>query len=192
MTDAVSLWRDPRVLGKTGVTLMVVSAAILWVVMSRRMEPPPESLSELERVLGTVESVSESFRPLYTTKLKRRTVVHERKRQGLVLELKTNAGERSEWAIEEWLIDEPGEAPKLRDELRPGTSVTAYAREGLIFQLEGPGGVLVDLERARASRGLSSFAAVALLVLALVVGVLLCGRAATLWLRRGDDALQGR
>jgi hypothetical protein len=192
MTDAASLWRNPRVLGKTGVTLVLVSGAILWVVMSRRTEPPPESLSELDRVVGTVESVSESFRPLYTTKLKRRTIIHERKRQGLVLELKTNAGERSEWAIEEWLIDEPGQAPKLRDELRPGTPVTAYAREGLVFQLEGPRGVLVDLERARASRGLSSFAAVALLVLALGVGVLLCGSAATLWLRRGDDALPGR
>jgi hypothetical protein len=192
MTDAPSLLRSPLALVKAGVTLVVVSGAILWVVISRRPEPPPQSLSELERVVGTVESVSEDFRPLYTTKIGRRRVVHERARQGLVLGLKTNAGERSEWAIEEWVIDEPSEAPKLREELRPGMSVTAYARDGLIFQLESPRGVLVDLERARASRGLSGGAALALLVLTLVVGVVLCGRAATLWLRKGDDALPGR
>jgi hypothetical protein len=192
MTDAASVLHSPLALGKAGLTLMVVSGAILWVVISRRPEPPPESLSELERVVGTVESVSEDFRPLYTTKIGRRRVVHERARQGLVLGLKTNAGERSEWAIEEWIIDEPSEAPKLRDELRPGTPVTAYARDGLIFQLEGARGVLVDLERARASRGLSGGVALALLVLALVAGVVLCGRAATLWLRKGDDALPER
>jgi hypothetical protein len=192
MTDAPSLVSNPLALVKAGVTLVVVSSVILWVVISRRPEPPPDSLSELERVVGTVESVSENFRPLSTTKIGRRRVVHERARQGLVLGLKTSADERSEWAIEEWLIDEPSEAPKLRNELTPGTSVTAYARDGLIFQLESPRGVLVDLGRARASRGLSGAGALALLVLTLVAGVVLCGRAAMLWLRKGDDALPGR
>ncbi len=185
MTDASSLLSNPRTLGKAGVTLVVVSAAILWVIFSRRPAPPPESLSELERVVGSVESVSESFRPLYTTKIGRRSVVHDRARKGLVIGLRAASGERSEWAIEEWLIDEPSEAPKLRDELRPGTPVTAYAREGLIYQLEGPRGVLVDLERARDRRGGASVGALALVVLALVAGGVLCARAVMLWSRKG-------
>jgi hypothetical protein len=192
MTDASSLSNSPRTLGKSGVTLMVVSGAILWVIMSRRPDPPPDSLSELERVVGTVESVSDNFRPLHTSKLGRRWVVHDRARKGLVLGLKTDTGERSDWAIEEWLINEPSEAPKLREQIQQGSQVTAYAREVFIYQLEGPRGVLVDLDRARARRGLSSGAALALLVVALVTGVALCARAALLWSKKSGGALRGR
>ena len=178
MTQASSYLRNPRTLAKAGITLVVVSIGILWVVWSRRPEPPPESLSELARVVGTVESVSESHGPSYKTKNKRRTVVHAGARQGLVLELKASTGDRSEWIIEDWLIDD--EAPQLLEQLEPGTSVTAYARDGRIYQLEGTRGVLVDLERARASRSLSSVAALALVVLALVAGGVLCVKAAVL------------
>ncbi len=176
--DGSSHLRNPRTLAKVGITLVVVSAGILWVVLSRRPEPPPESLSELSRVVGTVESVSEDYKPSYTTRNKRRTVVHAGARQGLVLGLKMSTGERSEWAIDDWLIDD--EAPQLMKQLEPGTSVTAYARGGRIYQLEGTRGVLVDLERARASRRLASVAALALVALALVAGGALCARAVVL------------
>ena len=178
MTNASSYLRNPRTLAKVGITLVVVSIGILWVVWSRRPEPPPDSLSELARVVGTVESVSESYGPSYKTKNKRRTVVHAGAREGLVLELKASTGERSEWTIEDWLIDD--EAPRLQEELEPGTSVTAYGRDGRIYQLEGTRGVLVDLARARSSRSLSSVAALALVVLTLVAGGVLCARAAML------------
>jgi hypothetical protein len=170
--------RNPRTLAKAGITLVVVSIGILWVLWSRRPEPPPESLRELTQVVGTVESVSEDYKPSYTTRNERRTVVHAGSRQALVLELKTSTGERSEWAIDDWLIDD--EAPQLSRELEPGTSVTAYTRDGRIYQLEGQRGVLVDLERARANRSLSSIAALALVLLALVAGGVLCVRAAML------------
>jgi hypothetical protein len=177
----VAWMQNPRALGKVGFPLVVVSAIILWIVIDRRPEPPPESLSELDRVVGTVESLSVDYRPLYTTRRGRRAVVHEREQKGLVLELKLGKGERSAWGIETSSIGGPEQASKLREELRPGTVVTAYAREGQIFQLEGPAGVLVDLGHARARGRLESIAALALVILALMAGLVLCGRAVIVW-----------
>ena len=67
---------DPRALMKVGLPLVLVAIGILWVVWNKRPEPPPQSLAELERVAGEVQSLAEDYRPLYRTKVGRKAVVH--------------------------------------------------------------------------------------------------------------------
>jgi hypothetical protein len=172
--SASSSWaRNPRVLGKVGVTLVVVSAAILWVVSSKQPEPLPDSLQGLERVSGTLERIVEDFRPQYTSRQGRRTIVHQRKQRGWLLTLKPAAGQSLEWSV---ASDEPALAA-----LAPGAAVTAVAQDGHIYQLETSGRVLVDLEQTRAELRSESVLALSIVGLAFVAGLVTCGMAYTAW-----------
>jgi hypothetical protein len=67
--------------------------------------------------------------------------------------------------------------------LKPGTALTAYARDGQIFQLEGAHGVLVDLGKRRSTQRYDAISGLWGLVLASIGGVAMCARAILLWFR---------
>jgi hypothetical protein len=163
---------DPRALMKAGLPLVVVAIAILWVVWNKRPEPPPASLAELDRVAGEVQSVVEDYRPLYRTKVGRKAVVHQRDQRGWVLTLKPGGDDSIYWI--------QGDDPALAAQLPVGTRVIAHQRDGQIFQLETPRGVVLDLEASTASQRTESLTALAIVALLLAAGVWLCGRAIAL------------
>ena len=169
--------RHPRALAKVGLTLVIVSAAILWVIFTRRPEPPPADLVELDRVVGTVEGLSDDLRPLYTVHRGRKVSVHQASRRGWRLSIRTPAAQTAELLLR-------SDDERLVKALQPGTPVTAFVRDGEIFQLENARGIVVALDELREERGFRASAALALVVLALVVGFVLCGLAAVGWTRQ--------
>jgi hypothetical protein len=168
--------RHPRQLARIGVTAVIVSAAIFWVILTRRPEAPPAQLEQLDRIVGTVDQVSADVRPLYTTRRGRKASVHQAEQRGWRIALNTAAGQHVELLLRS---DDEG----IPGALGPGTGVTAYARDGEIFQLESARGVLVDLGQVRSERAVEASAALLLLGLAFVGGLALCGMAAVGWKR---------
>jgi hypothetical protein len=172
-----SWWaRHPRPLAKVGVTLVIVSAAILWVIFTRRPEAAPADLGQLDRVVGTVEGVSEDVRPLYTTHRGRKVSVHQAARRGWRLSLRMPAGQTAELLLR-------SDDESVVSALGQGARVTAFVRDGEIFQLENAGGILVSLDELRDERSFEASAALLLVALALLVGLALCGVAARAWTR---------
>ena len=187
MTDAPSLGRrlliwsgwtnNPWGLARVGLPLLVVGVLMFWSYF-HRPEGLPESLDGLDRVVGDLDGIYVNYRDQTGTMANGRGITHKRKRDGWRLTLKTAAGQRTEWSIKE-----SRDTLKLEELLKDGTRLTGYAREAQIFQLEGPTGVLVDLEETRASQHRSLTINMGIAAVALISGLLLCGRAVGLWLQ---------